>query len=117
MPETTSQRRTQARSQGALVTLVRELATIEIAARSAVAPYDDRSALLAARERAIDLIDDAGEVASDTVYVALEELRAGLVEHLAGRAPAHARIVETEELRGPAVAGGLLPAVWRSRRG
>lgn len=100
VPETTSQRRTQARSQGALVALVRELATIEIAARSAVAPFGDRSALLAARERAIDLIDDAGEVASDTVYVALEELRAGLVEHLAGRAPALARIVETEELAG-----------------
>ena len=100
VPETTSHRRVQARSQAALVTLVRELATIEVTTRSATAPYADRAALLDARDRAIELIDDAATAATDPVYAALEELRAALVEHLAGLAPALARIVTTEELAG-----------------
>ena len=100
VPETTSQRRTQARSQGALVALVRELASIEVAARSSVALYGDRSALLAARDRNVELLDDAGAVATDPVYSALRELRAVLVERLAGQAPALALVVSTEELAG-----------------
>ena len=100
VPETTQQRRVQARSQGALVALVRELASIEVAARSSVASYGDRNALLVARDRSVDLLDDAGATATDPVYSALRELRAALVEHLASQAPALARIVTTEVLAG-----------------
>ena len=96
----TSHRDVQRRAQAKLVALVRELAAIESAARSAVAPFADRSALLDARDRTIDLIDSVGDGASDATYRAIVELRAALVEHLVERSPALARIVTTEELAG-----------------
>ena len=100
VPETTAHRRTQSRAQAALVALVRELAAIEVASRSAVASYADRSALLAARDRSLGLIDDVSATATDATHTAMRDLRAALVEHLAGRAPALARVITTEELSG-----------------
>ena len=99
-PSTTAQRQIQGRSQDKLAALVRQLAAIEVAERAGVAGYADRSALLEARERATDLLDDAAETADDPLYRDLRELRAALVEHLAQRAPALARTVTTEELAG-----------------
>ena len=96
----TSHRDVQRRAQAKLVCLVRELAAIERAARASIAPYADRDALLAARDRVIELLDSVENDAADPVFRALTELRAALVEHLADRAPALARIVTTEELAG-----------------
>ena len=100
VPSTTTQRQIQARSQTALTALVRQLATIEVTERSAVAEYPDRPALLGARDRSTELLDGASDTADDPLYRALRALRATLIEHLAQRSPALARVVTTEELAG-----------------
>lgn len=105
--EITSHRRTQARTQAALVSFVRESAAIEAAARLGTTQFADRAALLAGRDRGLELLGIAE--AAPALHTVIAELRAALVEHLAERAPALARIVTTGELAG-------LPALVASYR-
>jgi len=79
---TTATRARQARSQDALQTMVQQLAIAEQARVTAGQPYDSYQDALEARQQLTDEIDTASETAADDVFVALQDLRAQVVQSL-----------------------------------
>lgn len=90
IPTTTSTRKQQAQSAGALHRMVQRVAVAEASRQSALAAYPARNDALAVRERLTDAIDAQveavdpvyGRPVSDTVYQALTDLRAAVAEDL-----------------------------------
>lgn len=79
---TTATRARQARSQDALQTMVQQLAIAEQARVTAGQPYDSYQDALDARQQLTDEIDTASETAADDVFVAMQDLRAQVVQSL-----------------------------------
>ena len=67
-----------------LDTLVRLVATVEMAQRLAERTFADRDSALEARDELLGLIDDIAESADRATYGQLRQIRAAIVEHVAG---------------------------------
>ena len=105
VPPVTASRRAQASAQVLIVTLVRELAGIEVARRAA-AQESVRADAQARLERALAILDGLGGSADVELWVALEDLRVALIDRYAAVTPHLPGLRTTEQLAGlPSLVG------------
>ena len=94
VPETTANRRLQARNQAALVELVRGLATVRLAERTGQRTFPDRLGALQARDGVVDALDRLDATADAGTFAALRPLRTALAERVSEAVRALPAVVE-----------------------
>lgn len=82
VPETTANRRLQAKNQAALVDLVRNLATVRLAESVGRKAFLDRLEAVSERDAVSDALDARAATASTDTFRALRTLRSAVVNHV-----------------------------------
>lgn len=92
VPLTTANRKTQAKNQEALHSLVERTAVIEAARMTPYMPFESRDDAVVVRDTLTAQLDALAEKAPDTLYKRLETLRAAVVADITKRGPELGRI-------------------------
>lgn len=86
VPTTTPSRVQQASNQEAIINLVQQSSQIEAARVASTRDYDSAQDAIAARDELSEVLDKQMQTADDETYIALQDLRASMVQDLTGRA-------------------------------
>ncbi len=109
VPQTTANRRRQARNRAALADYLGGLASVRLAEVLSAATWPDRPQALDARNRVVDALDVRAAGAPALVYAALRTLATVATDRIAATAGELPEIIEAEP-------GGVLPTLvlaWR----
>lgn len=103
VPQTTPSRIQQAQNQGSMNALVRRTAVVEAARTSSIIEFNSYNEAIGVQERLTDAIDGELLEASDSVYVALVDLRAAVVKDVSTRGADLSRIIQYTPTRTESV--------------